>query len=171
MRLEFERCAIRSWEQGDLASLVRHADNRNVWRNLRDRFPHPYTEDDGRAWLQAALSQDPETHFAIEIGGEAVGGIGIVLGVDVARRSAEIGYWLGEPFWGRGIMSEAVRTFTDWAFAQFDVVRIQADVFAWNPASTRVLEKAGFVLEGRLRNAVTKNGETIDQLVYARLRE
>ncbi len=111
------------------------------------------------------------THFAIEVEGEAAGSIGLELGEDVARRSAEIGYWLGEAHWGRGIATEAVRTVTAYGFEQLDLVRIFANVFAWNPASMRVLEQAGYVLEGRLRSAVTKDGETIDQLAYAVVRD
>ena len=101
----------------------------------------------------------------------AVGGIGILLQEDVHRRSAEIGYWLGEDYWGRGIVTEAVRRVTDWAFENFDLCRIFAHVFAWNPASMRVLEKAGYEYEGRLRQSVTKDGQTIDQVIYAIIRE
>ena len=100
-----------------------------------------------------------------------VGSIGLTLQEDVHRRSAEIGYWLGEPFWGRGIMSEAVPAFTAYAFATFDVCRLYATVFEWNPASARILEKAGYVLEGRLRKSVTKDGRIIDQFLFACVRE
>jgi len=164
------RCTVRPWAEGDAAALVRHADDREVWRNLRDRFPYPYTEADAEVWLTWALMQDPVTHFAIEVDGEAAGGIGIVLGEDVHRRTAEIGYWLGRTHWGRGIATEAVRAVTGYAFSAHDLVRIQAFVFEWNTGSVRVLEKAGYELEARLRRAVEKDGETIDMLVYATLR-
>ncbi|HEX8201778.1 MAG TPA: GNAT family protein, partial [Isosphaeraceae bacterium] len=143
------------------------------WINLRDRFPHPYTPADARAWLVWVARKTPETDFAIAIavGGEAVGGIGIGLRDDVARRSAEIGYWLGRAHWGRGLATTAVTALTAWSFAHFDLCRIDAAVFAWNPASARVLEKAGYALEGRLRKSVTKDGRTIDQLLYARVLE
>jgi RimJ/RimL family protein N-acetyltransferase len=152
-------------------SLVRHANSRQVWRNLRDRFPHPYTAADAERWTREAPSTIPETHFAIAVGAEAVGGAGLELQPDVHRRSAEIGYWLGEPFWGRGIATEVVRALTDFGFRTFDLCRIYACVFEWNPASMRVLEKAGYSLEGRLRKSVTKDGRTIDQLLYAILHE
>jgi [ribosomal protein S5]-alanine N-acetyltransferase len=100
-----------------------------------------------------------------------VGGIGLILGADVERRSAEIGYWLAEPYWGRGIGSAAVEAVTEWAFARFDLVRLHAGVYEWNPASVRVLRKAGNTLEARRRKSVTKDGETIDRLLYVRLRE
>ena len=110
------------------------------------------------------------TQFAIVLAGELVGGIGIEPGVDVFRRSAEIGYWLGEPFWGRGLATEALRGATDYAFTTFDICRLEAGVFEWNPASARVLEKAGYTLEGRARLAVVKDGRTGDRLQYALVR-
>ena len=113
MQLTLERCTIRPWRLDDAASLTRHADNRKVWLSLRDRFPHPYTTEDAREFLEATVKVEPITIFCIEINGAAVGGIGINLGIDVHRYTAELGYWLGEEFWGRGIMSEAVLAFTD----------------------------------------------------------
>ena len=171
MELDLGSCTLRSWRSGDEDSLVRHADDRDVWINLRDRFPHPYTRDDARAWLRLVAESTPETNFAVAVAGEAVGGIGITLQDDVSRRSAEIGYWLGRAYWGRGIATAAVRALTDWAFAHFDLCRLYAGVFEWNPASARVLEKAGYVLEGRLRRSVTKDGRTIDQLLHALVRD
>lgn len=138
---------------------------------MKDRFPHPYTLDDAARWIRHAATSDPETHFAIVVGGEAAGGIGIDLQTDVFHRCAEIGYWLGEAFWGRGIATEAVRAVTQWAFSRFGICRVEAVVFAWNPASMRVLEKAGYVCEGRQRKRVTKDGETTDLLLYAVVRE
>lgn len=171
MNLDLGIGAVRLWQASDGESLVRHANDREVWINLRDRFPHPYTRGDAEIWLGLVADEDPQTNFAIAVQGEAVGGIGIVLQDDVARRSAEIGYWLGRAFWGRGIATAAVRAVTGWAFDRFDLCRLHAGVFAWNPASTRVLEKAGYALEGRLRQAVTKDGQTIDQLLYAIVRK
>ncbi len=162
---------MRSWEWEDRDSLVHHANNRNVWINLRDRFPHPYTANDARSWLESVIGLKPETNFAIAVLGEAVGGIGFVIQHDVAYRSAEIGYWLGENFWGRGIATEALIAVTEYAFSNFDLCRLYAHVFDWNGASARVLEKAGYVFEGRLRSSVTKNGQTIDQLMYAVIRD
>ncbi|MFN2383863.1 MAG: GNAT family N-acetyltransferase [Gemmatimonadota bacterium] len=162
---------VRSWHRGDAASLVRHADDREVWRNLRDRFPSPYTEGDAKRWLRVASREDPGMNFAIAVDGEAVGGIGLGAQPDVFRRSVEIGYWLGRPYWGRGIMTEAVRAVTAYGFATLDVGRIFAGVFDWNPASARVLEKAGYTFEARLRRDVTKDGHTLDRLMYAVTRE
>jgi RimJ/RimL family protein N-acetyltransferase len=170
MEITLERCTLRSWRRGDELSLVRYANNRNVWRNLRDRFPHPYTAADADAWLAHVSAQAPVASFAIVVDGEAVGGIGLEPGTDVHRRSAEIGYWLGEPFWGRGIATEALRAVTEYAFRTFDICRLEAAVFEWNPASARVLEKAGYTLEGRARLAVTKDGRTGDRLLYALVR-
>jgi [ribosomal protein S5]-alanine N-acetyltransferase len=170
MELELARCTLRPWRAGDETALVRHANNRNVSRNLRDRFPYPYTAADAAAWIARATAQAPPCNFAIAVDGAPVGGIGLELGEDVFRRSAEVGYWLGEAYWGRGIATEAVRAITEYAFATFDVCRLHAHVFAWNPASMRVLEKAGYTLESRARLAVTKEGQTIDRLQFALIR-
>jgi RimJ/RimL family protein N-acetyltransferase len=167
MRLILKSCEVRSWQRGDLESMVAHADNRNVWINLRDRFPHPYTERDGRAFLKHTLVQRPETAFAIAVNGEAVGGVGFQIMSDVERVSAEIGYWLGEPFWGRGIATEALVALTQYAIETHGLTRVYAVPFAWNAASCRVLEKAGYVLEGRLRRSAIKDGRVTDQLQYA----
>ena len=171
MRLELKTCTLRSWEWRDRDAIVRHANNRKVSLNLRDRFPYPYTDRDARNWLDAVIGLEPETNFAIDVAGEAVGGIGYTMQYDVARRSAEIGYWLGEGFWGRGIATEALIAATDHAFANHDLCRVFAHVFDWNRASARVLEKAGYAFEGRMRKSVTKEGQTIDQLMYAMIRE
>jgi len=171
MELKLKNSTIRPWRSGDEGSLVRHADNYKIWRNVRDRFPHPYTIDDARAWIEYSSLEEPKTNFAIVVDEAAVGGIGLILQTDIYRRSAEIGYWLGEEFWGRGIMAEAVRAMTDWAFDNFDLSRIYAGVLEWNPASMRVLEKAGFQFEARLRKAVTKEGRTMDDFIYAIVRD
>lgn len=171
MRLKLKTCTVRSWEWRDREAIVRHANNRKVSINLRDRFPFPYTDRDARNWLDAVIGLEPETNFAIDVAGEAVGGIGYTIQFDVDRRSAEIGYWLGESVWGRGIATEALTAVTDHAFANHDLCRLFAHVFEWNQASARVLEKAGYAFEGRMRKSVTKEGQTIDQLMYAMIRE
>lgn len=171
MRIDIGEWQIRSFRSGDAESLALHANNRNIWRNLNDGFPHPYLVDDARTWIAFAGQKSPEQNFAIGSEHEVVGGIGLKLREDVFRRSAEIGYWLGEPYWGRGIATEALVALTDYAFERFDLVRIDAGVFEWNPASCRVLEKAGYVHEARLRQSVYKDGQTIDRLIYARLRD
>lgn len=171
MEMKLSKFTLRAWMPGDEESLVRHANNRAIWRNLRDLFPHPYALADAKHWVETANPSMPVTNFAIVVDGEAVGAIGLVLKGDVNRRSAEIGYWLGEEFWGRGIVTEAVCAVTDYAFATFDLCRLYAGVFEWNPASMRVLEKAGYEFECRMRKSVTKDGHTIDELIYAMIRE
>ena len=170
MELKLKTCSVRSWDWRDRDQIVKHANNRKVWINLRDRFPHPYTVNDARRWLEMVVDQKPETNFAIAVANEAVGGIGFTVQHDVARRSAEIGYWLGEEFWGRGIATEALVAVTGHAFSNYDICRLYAHVFDWNGASARVLEKAGYVFEGRMSKSVTKDGQTIDQLMYATIR-
>jgi Acetyltransferases, including N-acetylases of ribosomal proteins len=170
MELNFSHFSIRNWRHGDQQSLVRHANNRKIWLNVRDRFPHPYTLADADGWIKKVTS-DPSCHdFAIAVDDVAVGGISIFLQTDIFRRSAEIGYWLGEEFWGRGIVTEAVRAMTEYAFSNFDICRIYAGVFEWNPASMRVLEKAGYEFESRTKKSVTKNGQTMDEFIYAIVR-
>ena len=168
MQLTLERCTIRPWRLDDAQSLARHANNRKVWIALRDIFPHPYTIEDANTFLKSVINSEPVTLFCVEANGAAVGGIGIRIGTDVHRRTAELGYWLGEEFWGGGIMTEAVGAFTDFCFQNFSLRRIYAEPFANNPASARVLEKAGFTFEGRLKNNVLKGGKLLDSLLYAR---
>jgi len=165
--LRGETCIVRDWSTSDLDSLVRHANNRKIWINLRDRFPHPYLEEHGRKFLDHITTESPRTVWAIEVDGEAAGGIGIERLTDVERASAEIGYWLGEAHWGRGVMTEALKASTAHAFRQFDITRIFALPFAENAGSVRVLEKAGYVREGVLRDSAIKDGQLRDQFMYA----
>lgn len=168
--MSFDDYVIRRFRKDDIDALVRHANNRNVWLNLRDVFPHPYERHHAREWLDNVQSMDPGVAFAIANAQELIGGIGLHMQTDVLRRSAELGYWLGQPFWGKGIATRAVRGMTAWGFANLDVNRIFAYVFGWNAPSARVLEKAGFVLEGRMRQAVCKDEQLTDLLVYGMLR-
>jgi RimJ/RimL family protein N-acetyltransferase len=167
--LRIPGCEVRSYRERDAESLATHANNRKVWLNLRDAFPHPYTLDDARAFIRAALACTPPTHFAIAVDGKAVGGIGFRLHEDVERVSAEIGYWLGEPFWGRGITTEALIEVTAHALRTHGLTRVFAVPYAWNPASCRVLEKAGYIREGVMRRSAIKDGRVIDQILYARV--
>jgi [ribosomal protein S5]-alanine N-acetyltransferase len=167
MRFESGLCVVRSWNPGDEDALVREANNRKIWRNLRDGFPHPYTRRDGRDFLELVAAMDPETYFCIEVKGEAAGAIGYTLSKDVERFSAEIGYWLGEEHWGRGIMTEALRAVTSHAVKAHNLSRVYAVPFDWNTPSFRVLEKAGYVREGRMRKAAYKDGQVVDELVFA----
>jgi [ribosomal protein S5]-alanine N-acetyltransferase len=153
----------------DADALVRHADNINVARQLRDRFPHPYSRANAQAFLKAAVSSPDTSNLAIDVQGEAVGAIGYVIGVDVERYSAEIGYWLGEAHWGRGIVTEALVLVTEHVFATANLLRLFALPFADNAGSIRVLEKAGYVREAILKSSSVKNGRPRDQALYARI--
>ena len=153
----------------DAESVVRHANSINVARQLRDRFPHPYTRANASAFLKATLSAPEPSNLAIDVDGEAIGAIGYVPGVDVERFSAEIGYWLGESYWGRGIVTEALMLVTDHVFDAFNMLRLFALPFADNAGSIRVLEKAGYAREAVLRSSSVKYGQPRDQLLYARV--
>ncbi|MEE8138709.1 MAG: GNAT family protein [Thermoanaerobaculia bacterium] len=170
MRLEIGNWAIRGLRRQDAPALVKYANNRKISTQLRDRFPFPYTEKDAMAWLQRVSQEDPEVSFGIASPLELIGGIGLELQEDIYRRSAEIGYWLGEPYWGKGIATLAVGALTDWAFAELGLVRVFATVFESNPASARVLDKVGYSCEGRLRQSITKEGQTFDSFLYAAIR-
>jgi RimJ/RimL family protein N-acetyltransferase len=167
--LQGQRCCVREWQKTDALSLVEHANNLNVAKNLRDRFPHPYTSKDAKDFVKHAVSSPDPTNLAIDVDGHAVGAIGYVPGRDVERYSAEMGYWLGEAFWGRGITTEAVQLVTDHAFVALGFLRLFALPFADNVGSVRVLEKAGYTREGLLRSSSVKFGEPRDQFMYARI--
>lgn len=171
MRIALARCVVRSWRFEDASALAEAANNRNVWLTLRDIMPHPYTRADAESYLKSAVGREPELSFCIEVEEQLAGGIGLHEGSDVNRCTAELGYWIAEPFWGRGIMTAAVETVVRHSFECLPLHRIEAYVFANNPASARVLEKAGFEFEGRMRKNVIKDGQVLDSLVYARLRD
>jgi [ribosomal protein S5]-alanine N-acetyltransferase len=170
MLLALGDLSVRSWRKDDLKALLHHASNPKVAANLRDQFPHPYTRHDGVDFLDYACSQDPECSFAIEYGGQAAGGVGFRLGRDISRISAEMGYWLGEEFWGRGLATRAVTAASEWAFDNYKLTRVFATAFAHNAASIRVLEKSGFQREGLLRRSAIKNGVILDQILFAKVR-
>ncbi|MGH9142315.1 MAG: GNAT family N-acetyltransferase [Vicinamibacterales bacterium] len=167
MLLKLKSCEVRSWRTADAESIARHADNRKIWLNLRDAFPHPYSSHDAREFIRSVRTRAPETTFAIAVNDEAIGSVGFVLRPDVERVSAEIGYWIAEAFWGRGIATEALMALTDYAITTYALTRVYALPFAWNTASCRVLEKAGYRLEARLRRSAIKNGAITDQMQYA----
>jgi RimJ/RimL family protein N-acetyltransferase len=168
LAIEHSLFTLRQWREGDEQSLAANANNRKIWINLRDAFPYPYTLKNAVLWIE--LSKESKTNFAIDVDGAAVGDIGLTLQGDLLRRSAEIGYWLGEDYWGRGIMTEAVRAVTEYAFHHFDINRVFAGILDYNLASAKVLEKNGYVCEARLAQALTKDGKMYDQLIYAKLR-
>jgi [ribosomal protein S5]-alanine N-acetyltransferase len=169
--LTSNKVTLRPWCEDDLASLIRHANNFNIWKNLRDGFPHPYTKEAGKGWLEIAKNESTNLLFAIEVDGEAVGGIGAMFKDDVYRINAELGYWLSEQYWGQGVVSTAVNLLVDFVFANYpDITRIYADLFSYNPGSARVLQKCGFHLESIHKKAVIKNGQIIDEHRYVRFR-
>lgn len=169
--LQGARCRLRPWVADDLPALVRHADNPRVSAHLRDHFPSPYTDDDGRRFLAFAASQHPPTALAIDVDGEAVGGIGVIPATGNERRTGEVGYWLGESWWGRGIAAEALGLMTPYALEAFSLVRLEALAVTSNVRSCRVLEKAGYLLEGRVRRSFLKHGVLHDQCLYAWVQE
>jgi [ribosomal protein S5]-alanine N-acetyltransferase len=163
---------LRKWRRQDCERLAHLANNRKVWINLSDVFPNPYTLADAEEWIaHCEVMGDRGAHCAVEQNGEIVGGIGFEAQEGVYRICADIGYWVGEPYWGRGIATAALIEASRRAFAEFGFERLQARVFAWNPASMRVLEKAGYQFEGCLRRSVIKDGQVIDSVIYARLRD
>lgn len=166
MEIKARNFTLRGWKESDVTALQRNADNANISSFLLDRFPYPYTMEDAVWWVNLMLKQDPFLNFVIDVDGELAGGIGIELREDAYRKTALIGYWLGESYWGRGIMTEAVKLVADYAFTHFDLIRLQAGIFSNNLRSMRVLEKAGFVKEGILKNAIVKNGVVLDEHVY-----
>lgn len=170
MRCSIGEYMIRDWKSDDASSLARYANNRKIWSNLRDAFPHPYTQEDAALYIARSLQKVPRTGFAIATETETIGSIGLMPGQDVHRFTAELGYWLGEPFWGMGIMTEAVKALSEYALYELGFRRIFAEPYATNLASARVLEKSGFLREGILRANVVKEGRTLDQFLYAKIK-
>ena len=158
LRISFGEWQVRSFESDDAAALAKYGNNPAVWRNIRDRHPYPCGIADAEEWIQLARQREPETIFAVASATEAIGCIGMLMQEDVARLSAEVGYRFGEPFWGRGIATGAVRALTEYACSEFGLVRLFATVMEWNPASARVLEKAGYAYEGPLSKSAVKDG-------------
>jgi RimJ/RimL family protein N-acetyltransferase len=158
---------IREWEMADAPSITKYADNRKIWKNLRDAFPNPYTLQDATSFLSRAMDTYKNTFFAIATPKEAIGAIGLTIGEDVHRFTAELGYWLAEPFWGKGIMTLAVKSLTAYAIDNLKLYRIFAEPYTTNPASAKVLEKVGFTCEGILRSNVFKDGKILDQFLYS----
>lgn len=167
MRIQLDQIEVRSWRAEDDQAIARHANNVKIWRNLRDGFPHPYRLEDAHRFLEMVAAQDPETFFCIALEDQAIGAIGFSLQGDVHRYSAEIGYWLAEEFWNRGFATQALEAVTRYAIDAHGLKRVYATPYEWSSASCRVLEKAGFTLEGRLRSSAFKDGQVIDQLLYA----
>ena len=164
---------LRAWQIEDAEALAQAADNFNIAKNLRNAFPNPYTLDNAIWYINDSIANagKKQINYAIVIDGQAAGSIGIFVKDDVYEKSAELGYWLSEDYWRRGIMSKAVGIICQEAFERFDIIRIFAEPFADNAGSRRVLEKAGFTCEGIMRNGVYKNGEIHSYCMYSVLRE
>lgn len=162
---------LRPWTSADVDDLVRNANNPKIARNLRDGFPYPYTLHDARLWIEMIRGNKKDLVYAIDIKGEACGGIGLHAMRDVYRFNAEIGFWLAEKYWGRGIVSESVGLLVDYGFQNYHWVRIFAGVFSTNTASMRVFEKNGFTRESIHRKAVKKEGIFLDEIIYSKLKE
>ena len=167
------KCRIRKWELSDAKDLAVALSNKKVQDNLRDGLPYPYTEQDGKEFISAMLSADEsETFaFAITVDNMVIGSIGIFRQGNIHRQTAELGYYIAEEYWGKGIMAEAVKQICEYVFGNSDIIRIYAEPFAYNIASCRVLEKAGFQYEGTLRSNAVKNSKVIDMKMYSLLKE
>ena len=166
MEIAGTKSTLRPWRVADAPLLARHANNVNVARQLRDRFPHPYTTADARQFIQSIAGAKPATSFAIVVEGQPVGGIGFSPGADVERYSAEVGYWLAETHWGRGIATEAITLVSGYAFGVCNMLRLFALPFADNARSIRALEKAGYTREALLRASSVKDRKIRDQALY-----
>lgn len=166
MPLRLQGCTVRSWRATDAPELALVANDRGIWLNLRDVFPHPYRLEDAERFIGMISAQDPMTSYAIDVGGAPVGSVGFRFGTDVERVTAEIGYWLGAGYRGKGIATQAVRSVTGWAIDRYGLTRVFAHVFVTNHSSARVLERCGFVREATLRRSVIKDGRVLDQWLY-----
>jgi RimJ/RimL family protein N-acetyltransferase len=171
MEIQGQGFKLRGWKADDAVSLQKNADNFNVSSFLIDSFPHPYTMEDAESWVANMLNLNPNYNFVIDIGGEAAGSVGIHFREDIYRKTALIGYWLGENYWGKGIMPQAVQFMVNYTFENLDILRLQAGILSNNPRSMRVLEKAGFVKEGVLKKSIIKNGVVLDEHVYGIVKE
>jgi len=164
-----DKVQLRPWQLSDAQALAALANNKKIWDNVRDRFPHPYTVKDAMQWITLQQTHQPIQNFAVLYNGQLAGSAGLILQEDVARKTIEIGYFIGEPFWSKGIASEAVRLLIDYTLQHFDVVRLYAQVFENNTASMKVLEKNGFYLECSRKKAAFKNNQVLDDYVWVRL--
>jgi len=160
---------IRNLRETDAVNLVKYGDNKKIWDNMRDYFPHPYKPEDAVSFINLILGKEPITTFAISYNDQLIGIIGYNLQTDIYSHTAEIGYWLAEPFWGKGFILKAIKLAIEHAFSVTDIKRLYTSVFEHNIASVKVLEKAGFVYEGKGIKAVVKNGEYYNDLRYALL--
>ena len=162
---------LRPLKLSDKTQLAKLANNKNIWDNLRDFIPYPYEETDAEFFINSTKEEEPKQTFGIEYKGELSGVIGLVIQKDVYKKSAEIGYWIGEPFWGNGIATKAVELITEYGFNKLGLNRIYSGVFEYNVASMKVLEKNGYEKEGIFKNAILKNDEICDEHRFFKLNE
>ena len=166
-------CKIRKWKLTDAKDIAVALSNKKIQDNLRDGLPYPYSEQDGIDFISSMLTanEDETFAFAITLDDKVIGSIGVFRQQNIHRQTAEMGYYIAEEYWGKGIMTDAVKQICDYVFKNSDILRIYAEPFAYNTGSCRVLEKAGFQYEGTLRNNAVKNGKVIDMKMYSLLRE
>ena len=166
-------CKIRKWKLTDAKDIAVALSNKKIQDNLRDGLPYPYSEQDGIDFISSMLSanEDETFAFAITLDNKVIGSIGVFRQQNIHRQTAEMGYYIAEEYWGKGIMTDAVKQICEYVFKNSDILRIYAEPFAYNTGSCRVLEKAGFQYEGTLRNNAVKNGKVIDMKMYSLLRE
>lgn len=165
-------CKIRRWELSDARDLATALSNKKIQDNLRDGLPYPYTEKDGKEFISTMLAADENDTFAfaITVNGKVIGSIGAFRQTNIHNKTAELGYYIAEEYWGKGIMTEAVKQLCDYVFSHNDIIRIYAEPFSYNIGSCRVLEKAGFQYEGTLRSNALKNGNVLDMKMYSKLK-
>lgn len=162
-----DRVKLRPWDIGDLDQLVQYANNPNIASFLTNKFPHPYTREDGNSFIKMAQSHSPTRIFAIEYNRSMVGAIGLHPLDDIFSKNAELGYWVAQPYWGKGIATSAVSQIIEYGSKKLPITRIFARPFSNNKPSQRVLEKAGMGLEAVLKKTISKNGETLDECIYS----
>jgi RimJ/RimL family protein N-acetyltransferase len=167
MEIKCGKCILRGWKKSDIENLAENANNHRIAVNMRDLFPHPYTIEDAKTWIDITNNDETKSNFAITVKNKAVGGIGLALGEDIEKISAEVGYWLGEKYWGNGITSSALNGIVKYGLNDLGLKRIFAKPLEHNTASRRVLEKNGFHLEGILKRSVLKEGKIYNQALYA----
>ncbi len=169
--LQFDKYQIRQYQLTDVEDLVKYGNNYSVSKFLRDTFPYPYTKENAVQWIEFVKSNNSTLSFVIATDQELIGGIGAIPHIDVHRFVAEVGFWLGEPFWNKGIITKALKIFCNYLFTNYNFNRLTANVFEGNDASIRVLEKTGFVLEGIQRKNVFKENKFVDHYIYGLLKE
>jgi len=167
--LNTNKVKLRSLVLADALQLTKLADNIKIWNNLRDYFPHPYYEDDAQSFINLSNEKNPRQNFGIQYGGEICGVISLIMQEDVYKKTAEIGYWIGEPYWGKQVASEAVRLITEYGFKELNLIRVYAAIFEDNIGSMKVLEKNGYSKEGVFKKAVIKNNQVLDEHRYYKL--